>query len=99
MRRRRAHPKHTAAFERYAAAIDTPDEHAALADAYHAMQPANFSRDVLAHAEDLAVVPVAGSGWSDWGSPKRVFVSLVGTVNHDRLVARIRGDLPLALAG
>ncbi|HSN25028.1 MAG TPA: hypothetical protein VLT45_02050, partial [Kofleriaceae bacterium] len=96
---RRYLPQHTAAFARYAAAIDTAGEHTALADTYQAMEPANFSRDVLAHADDLAVVPVAGSGWSDWGSPKRVFASLMGTINHDRLVARIRGELPVALAG
>lgn len=96
---RRHLPSHTEAFERYAKAIGTPDEHTALADTYHGMQPANFSRDVLAHATDLAVVPVAGSGWSDWGSPKRVFATLAGTANHDRLVARIRGEMPLAAAG
>ena len=91
-------PEHVAAFERYAAAIRTPHEAAALADAYHAMPTANFSRDVLAHATDLAVLPVAGSGWSDWGSPQRVFATLAGTANHERLVARIRGEAQIARA-
>lgn len=92
-------PDHAAAFERYASAIGSLGEAAALAAAYHAMPAANFSRDVLAHARELAVLPVAGTGWSDWGSPKRVFASLVGTPNHDRLVARIRGGSALAIAG
>ncbi|MBL0219510.1 MAG: hypothetical protein IPQ07_37285 [Myxococcales bacterium] len=47
------------------------------------MTSANFSRDVLAHAPALAVVPVTGSGWSDWGSPARVFASLEGDGESD----------------
>ncbi len=60
------------------------------------MAPANFSRDLLAHTDRLAVIPVAGTGWTDWGSPARVFATLAGTASHDWLVARIRGDLALA---
>jgi mannose-1-phosphate guanylyltransferase len=89
-------PDHAAALERYAAAIGGLAEMEALDEAYSAMGPANFSRDVLAHAQALAAVPVAGTGWSDWGSPQRVFASLAGTPSHDRLVARIRGDAALA---
>jgi mannose-1-phosphate guanylyltransferase len=87
---------HAAALERYAAAIGSLAEAVALEDAYRAMPPANFSRDVLAHARSLATVPVAGAGWSDWGSPQRVFASLQGTPSHDHLVARIRGSASLA---
>jgi mannose-1-phosphate guanylyltransferase len=89
-------PEQAAALERYATAIGSPAEAAALEDAYRAMAPANFSRDVLAPARALAIVPVAGTGWSDWGSPQRVFASLAGTPSHDHLVARIRGDVALA---
>jgi mannose-1-phosphate guanylyltransferase len=92
----RAHlPAHAAAFERYAVAIGGLGETAALEAAY-ALPAANFSRDVLAHARDLAVAPVSGSGWSDWGSPARVFASLEGTPCHERLVDRIRGAEALA---
>jgi mannose-1-phosphate guanylyltransferase len=93
---RRHLPDHAAALERYAAAVGSLAEDAALDDAYRAMAPANFSRDVLAHAASLALLPVAGTGWSDWGSPQRVFASLVGTPGHDHLVARIRGAVALA---
>ncbi len=96
---RRHLPRHAATFERYATAIGSLGERAALADAYDAMPVSNFSRDVLAHARELAVLPVAGTGWSDWGSPQRVFASLAGTPSHDHLVARIRGREVLALAG
>ena len=83
-------PHHAKALEGYARAVDSPRETQALHDAYDRMTPANFSRDVLARAGRLAVVPVSGSGWSDWGSPARVFASLAGTKNHERLVERIR---------
>jgi mannose-1-phosphate guanylyltransferase len=85
-------PRHTAALERYAAAINSLGETAALHTAYHEMTTANFSRDVLSRAKALAVLPVADSGWSDWGSPQRVFASLAGTDSHDRLVRRIGGE-------
>ena len=89
-------PHHAEAFEDYAASLGSLGEPHVLEHAYARMAPANFSRDVLAHARALAVMPVAGTGWSDWGSPRRVFASLAGTPNHERLVARIRGDLALA---
>lgn len=94
---RRHLPAHALALECYAVSIGGLGEDAALEAAYRTLPAANFSRDVLAHAADaLAVLPVAGTGWSDWGSPARVFASLAGTANHDRLVDRIRGDLALA---
>jgi mannose-1-phosphate guanylyltransferase len=89
-------PSHSEQLARYAAAIDSADEPAALRAAYDGMAPANFSRSVLSHAGALAVVPVTGSGWCDWGSPQRVFASLAGTDNHARLVARI-GELAVTL--
>jgi hypothetical protein len=72
-----------------ATSVDTLGEDHALETAYASMQPANFSRDLLAHASELAVIPVAGTGWSDWGSPRRVFESLAGTQHLAHLLARI----------
>lgn len=43
---------------------------------YTAMPVADFSRCVLARARGLTVVPVEGSGWSDWGTPERVLAGL-----------------------
>jgi mannose-1-phosphate guanylyltransferase len=93
-------PAHASALERYARRIGQPDEAATLALVYQGMVPANFSRDLLAHAKDLAVVPVAGAGWCDWGSPQRVFQSLHGTPHLERLLQRIRttAEPRLALA-
>lgn len=92
-------PEHTDRLERYAASIDGLDEAAALHAAYDGMPQANFSRAVLSHADALAVVPVTGSGWCDWGSPQRVFASLAGTDSHARLVARIGGQVGGQLGG
>lgn len=84
-------PQHARVFERYAAAVGSLGESHALEDAYARSEPANFSSDVLAHATELAVAPVARTGWSDWGSPRRVFESLAGTPHLHALLARIRG--------
>jgi mannose-1-phosphate guanylyltransferase len=90
-------PEHSQRLARYAEHIGRADEAAALAAAYDGMAAANFSRTVLSHASELAVVPVTGSGWCDWGSPKRVFASLAGTESHARLIARIGGDMAFAV--
>lgn len=87
-------PEHARALEQYAAAIGGSEEALVLEAAYRSMPPASFSHDVLATAGSLAMIPVAGSGWSDWGSPARVFASLAGTEKHAHLVDRIRGELP-----
>lgn len=91
---RRHLPTHAGLFEWYARRIGTPDEIAALHDIYAVMTPANFSADLLSKARDLAVVPVGGTGWCDWGSPQRVFQSLQGTPHLERLMHRIRVHLP-----
>jgi mannose-1-phosphate guanylyltransferase len=86
---RRHLPQPTSLLATYARRIGCTDEGDALAAAYVAMEPSNFSRDLLAHARDLAVMPVMGLGWCDWGSPRRVFESLRGTLHHDALIARL----------
>lgn len=50
----------------------------ALEVIYSRTAPVNFSRAILERARSLRVVPVAASGWSDWGSPQRVLRSLTG---------------------
>jgi len=84
-------PANARAFESFAAAVGSLGEASALAEAYSRSERANFSKDVLAHATELAVAPIAGSGWNDWGTPRRVFESLAGTPQLDALLSRIRG--------
>jgi mannose-1-phosphate guanylyltransferase len=90
-------PRHAELLERYATAVGSLDEVDVLESAYREMTPANFSRDLLARTESLAVIPVAGTGWTDWGSPSRVFASLSGTPSHERLLERVGGEFALAV--
>jgi mannose-1-phosphate guanylyltransferase len=60
-----------------------------LEQAYASLGPASFSREVLERAGNLALLPLRGAGWSDWGRPDRVFESLAGTPDHRRLLQRI----------
>lgn len=50
-----------------------------LRSAYEVMDDANFSRAVLEHERGIGVVCAEACGFSDWGSPQRVFESLRGT--------------------
>lgn len=73
----------------HAARLETCRGPRALREAYGALPPASFSKSVLERARSLAVLCLEGAGWSDWGTPRRVFQSLAGTDDHARLVARI----------
>ena len=88
---RAALPAQVAAFDRWARAADAPDADARLAELYAELAPTSWSVDVLtnAPADHLAVVSMAGSGWSDWGSPHRVFESMAGTPELASLQARM----------
>lgn len=81
-------PEHAGHFDELAA------RHRDVEDVFRDLPPADFSRDVLQRARDLAVVPLVGAGWSDWGTPERVLASLRGT----RAEGRIRASLQLARA-
>ena len=92
-------PEQAARFEHYIAAMGTAREWRALQEAYAYMVPASFSHEVLAHALRVAVIPVDGTGWSDWDSPRQVIQSLQGTPMFDELLGRIRSSAsPYALA-
>jgi hypothetical protein len=57
---------------------------------YPDLPPADFSRSVLAATQDLAVATAPSCGWSDWGTPQRVFESLAGTPGMEQLRRRLR---------
>jgi mannose-1-phosphate guanylyltransferase len=53
-----------------------PGEAAAVGDAYRALAPADFSRQVLeGRPERLGVLPVSGVAWNDLGDPARVLAT------------------------
>ncbi len=87
-------PQQAAAFERWAVRSVQADGDGELVELYAGLTPASWSHDVVAHAASmrLALVAMSGTGWSDWGSPRRVFESLAGTAAFDRLVGRISED-------
>ncbi len=78
-------PRHAASFAHLGAAPG-------LDAVYTRLPAADFSRDVLERAGRLAVVPMVGAGWSDWGTPARVLASLEGSAAHATVRARLRGE-------
>jgi mannose-1-phosphate guanylyltransferase len=82
-------PRQAALFERYRAAVDTAREEAVLAAIYGELEAADWSRDVLAAAAGLALVPIVGSGWSDWGTAERIRDSLAGSPALGELEQRL----------
>lgn len=73
------------------AALATTAEEGAVEWLYRRLRSTNFSRTVLAAwPSSLAVLPVTGVQWSDWGQPRRVFETL------DRLGIRPEWGRPQA---
>lgn len=72
-------PQQTRLFDDYVAAVGKRNEATVLRRIYDTIAPADFSRDVLAHAPGLRVVSVDGAGWSDLGTPERLMETLAGT--------------------
>src|SRR3990170_3044487 len=59
-------------------ALDTLGEEEAVRGLYARLPSTNFSHGVLAACPaNLAVLPVNGTDWSDWGEPRRVLATLV----------------------
>jgi mannose-1-phosphate guanylyltransferase len=76
---RRAMATLTSAFAPLQAALGTPSEGAAARSVYRTLAPSDFSAGVQrARASNLAVVPVEGVAWCDWGHPERVMSTLAG---------------------
>jgi len=58
-------------------ALDTLGEEEAVRGLYARLPSTNFSHGVLAACPaNLAVLPVNGTDWSDWGEPRRVLATL-----------------------
>ncbi len=73
----RAVPDLFQAFAGIQPALRTTAERAVARSLYARLPDVNFSREVLAACPaNLAVLPVTGVGWSDWGDPGRVLTTL-----------------------
>ena len=70
-------PKLAGAFDPVRPVVETAAESPAVRTLYRDLAPLSFSDDVLARCPaNLAVLPVEGVRWSDWGQPKRVMETL-----------------------
>ena len=81
-----------------AAGLEAP---ARLADLYETLPDLDFSRDLLARVDRqrLRVLPVAGCGWSDLGTPERVVQTLSRLPPaHDTRNACVGQEAPVNLA-
>lgn len=85
-------PRHVLGFEQWAARSGQAGCAERLRSLYAALPPANWSVDVVAPSRSsrLGLVAMSGSGWSDWGSPRRVFESLEGSPELAALVERVK---------
>lgn len=83
-------PEQSSLFEAYERAVGTERERQVLAGTYQRLAQADFCRNVLEKAEGVAVVPLLPCGWSDWGTPARVFRSLEGSPDRAELLDRLR---------
>ncbi|HVV84419.1 MAG TPA: sugar phosphate nucleotidyltransferase [Kofleriaceae bacterium] len=93
-------PEQVRAFEQWAARLDEPGADDRLRAVYAELRPSNWSVDVLSDVPPgrLALVSMSGSGWSDWGCPRRVFASMHGTPALESLLARVTGPVPVIAA-
>jgi hypothetical protein len=57
---------------------------------YLGLPMTDFSRDILQPAKGLAVTPMLNAGWTDCGTPERLFRAMEPTLEGMRLLARIK---------
>jgi mannose-1-phosphate guanylyltransferase len=94
-----AHPVLAGPFERYRGSIGTAREAEVRREVYADLPTLDLSRDFLARRSGLAVVELADAGWSDCGTPERLFETLAHGGNLERLLGRLGagGASPAAL--
>jgi len=83
-------PVHAARFEKWTSGGES------IREAFHDLPAADFSREVLQRATELAVIAMADVGWNDWGTPARVFASLRGKPSEQRLRVCLHGTAETA---
>lgn len=87
-------------FDGLGAILGTLAEPAAVRRLYAALRPVDFSQRILMPAPaNLAVLPVRGVTWSDWGRPSRVLATLRALGVAPSWIARLGASRERALAG
>jgi mannose-1-phosphate guanylyltransferase len=70
-----------------------------LSDIYPKLPVTDFSRDILQHAQGLAVTPMIDAGWTDCGTPESLFRAMEPSHEGARLLARIERQAPFVVGG
>lgn len=69
-------PTQVALFQEFAPLLRSGRAAECLRDVYERLQPADFSRDLVAACKGLRVTAMDGAGWSDCGTPERLAAAL-----------------------
>jgi mannose-1-phosphate guanylyltransferase len=72
-------PAQAALLERYASSIGSGRAAECLREVYERLEPADFSRDLVAASKGLRVAAMEGAGWSDCGTPERLAAAFGAT--------------------
>jgi mannose-1-phosphate guanylyltransferase len=74
--------------------------HRGAEDFLHGIYPGlpvtDFCRDILQPAKGLAVTPMVNAGWSDCGTPERLFRAMEPTQQGTQLLAQLRRQGPVS---
>ncbi len=62
---------------------------------YPGLPVTDFCRDILQHDQGLAVTPMVDAGWSDCGTPERLFRAMEPSHEDAQLLVRLRRRAPL----
>jgi len=90
------HRELAAPFERCRASVATEREESVRGEIYESIPTLDLSRDLLTARAGLAAVEMADAGWSDCGTPERLFECLEVSGELDwllRRVGRTRGQV------
>jgi len=93
-----AHEVLAAPFELYRRSVGTTRERTMRRRIYAELPTLDLSRDLLAGRRGLAVVEMLDAGWSDCGTPERLFECLAGDGHLDWLLRRLERRPPRAAA-
>jgi mannose-1-phosphate guanylyltransferase len=84
-----ARPVLAQSFQRYRSSIGTANEATVRREIYERLPSFDLSRDLLSSWPGLAVVEMADAGWSDCGTPERLFECLAGSGGLGWLLGRL----------
>jgi mannose-1-phosphate guanylyltransferase len=84
-----AHPIIAQSFQRYRSSVGTTNEGLVRREVYDRLPTLDLSRDLLEKWRGLAVVEMADAGWSDCGTPERLFECLAGSGGLGMLLGRL----------